>query len=608
MENPKRDIVSLKEQVSLLPDMPGVYRFLDDDGRVIYVGKAKNLKKRVSSYFVARADHNRKVQALVRHIASIMHTVVESEADALLLENNMIKSLQPKYNILLKDDKTYPWIVVTRDPYPRIIQTRRVDPSGGTYFGPYASVAVQKNMLDLVRKLYMIRTCHLQLTPERVAQGRFDVCLEYHIGNCKAPCVGRISQNEYVESVRMAMQTLRGDLRQAEDYLRGMMAREAAALRFEEAQRVKDRLDRLENYRSRSVVVSASGGDMDVFYPVIDGYTAYCNYMHVVSGAIVNSYTIEMKLAIEEDLETVLSFAMERIYQKLSARPEHEIIVPVMPQEGEFGGHRFTVPSRGDKFKLLTLSERNCRLYRLERLKQMERSDPSHHTDRLMETMRRELNLTRQPRHMECFDNSNLQGTYPVSSCVVFRDGRPSRKEYRHFNIKSVVGIDDFASMAETLTRRYGRMIDEGTPLPDLIVVDGGKGQLSAAHNVLVKLGIADKVQIVGLAKRLEEIFYPGDSTPLYLDKSGETLKVLMHIRDEAHRFGITFHRNKRSAGQIKSRLESIPSIGKGSIEKLLKRFKSIKGIRAAGFDELVDTVGQRRAEALKNYLGKEDE
>lgn len=599
-------LLPLQEQVSLLPEMPGVYRFLNDEGVVIYVGKAKNLKKRVSSYFVARADHNRKVQALVRHIASIVHTVVESEADALLLENNMIKSLQPKYNILLKDDKTYPWIVVTRDPYPRIIQTRRVDPSGGTYFGPYASVAVQKNMLDLVRKLYMIRTCHLQLTPERVAQGRFDVCLEYHIGNCKAPCVGRIGQAEYVESVRMAMQTLRGDLRQAEEYLREAMERESAALRFEEAQKIKDRIDRLESYRSRSVVVSATGGNMDVFYPVIDGYTAYCNYMHVVSGAIVNSYTIEMKLAIEEDLETVLSFAMERIYQNLSVGPEREIVVPVMPTDGAFEGHRFTVPSRGDKFRLLTLSERNCRLYRLERLKQMEKSDPSRHADRLMETMRRELNLSRQPRHIECFDNSNLQGTYPVSSCVVFRDGRPSKKEYRHFNIKSVVGIDDFASMAETLTRRYGRMIDEGTPLPDLIVVDGGKGQLSAAYGVLTNLGIAGKVQIVGLAKRLEEIFYPGDSTPLYLDKSGETLKVLMHIRDEAHRFGITFHRNKRSAGQIKSRLESIPSIGRSSIEKLLKRFKSIKGIRAADFDELVETVGRKRAEALRNYLDDE--
>ena len=608
MDNIKKGSVSshLKEQVSLLPDMPGVYRFLNDEGVVIYVGKAKNLKKRVSSYFVARADHNRKVQALVRHIASIVHTVVESEADALLLENNMIKSLQPKYNILLKDDKTYPWIAVTRDPYPRIIQTRRVEPSGGTYFGPYASVAIQKNMLDLVRKLYMIRTCHLQLTPERVAQGRFDVCLEYHIGNCKAPCVGRISQSEYVESVRMAMQTLRGDLHQAEEYLRGLMEKEAEALRFEEAQRVKDRLDRLENYRSRSVVVSATGGNMDVFYPVIDGYTAYCNYMHVVSGAVINSYTIEMKLAIEEDLETVLSFAIDRICRKLSVELEHDVVVPVMPPEGEFEGHRFTVPLRGDKFKLLSLSERNCRLYRLERLKQIEKSDPSRHADRLMETMRRELNLQRQPRHIECFDNSNLQGTYPVSSCVVFRDGRPSKKEYRHFNIKSVVGIDDFASMAETLTRRYGHMIDEGTPLPDLIVVDGGKGQLSAAYGVLTNLGIADKVQIVGLAKRLEEIFYPGDSTPLYLDKSGETLKVLMHIRDEAHRYGITFHRNKRSAGQIKSRLENIPSIGKSSIEKLLKRFKSIKGIREADFDELVETVGKQRAEALRNYLGQD--
>ncbi len=605
-ETDKRD--KLKEQVSLLPDMPGVYRFLNDEGVVIYVGKAKNLKKRVSSYFVARADHNNKVRALVRHIDSIMHTVVESEADALLLENNMIKSLQPKYNILLKDDKTYPWIQVTRDPYPCIVQTRRVDPGCGTYFGPYASVSVQKNMLDLVRKLYMIRTCRLKLTPEGVVAGRFDLCLEYHIGNCKAPCVGHISQSEYVESVRMAMQVLRGNLREAEDYLKSRMDEEAAALRFEEAERIKERLHRLENYRSRSVVVSAGGGDMDVFFPVIDGYTAYCSYMHVVGGAIINSYTIEMKLAIEEDLETVLSFAIARICEQLSVPLARDVIVPLMPADGEFEGHTFTVPLRGDKFKLLTLCERNCRLYRLERLKQMERSDPSRHTDRLMETMRRELGLKRQPRHMECFDNSNLQGTYPVSSCVVFRDGRPAKRDYRHFNIKSVVGIDDFASMAETLTRRYGRMIEEGTPLPDLIVVDGGKGQLSSAYKVLCDLGIDDKVEIVGLAKRLEEIFYPGDSTPLYLDKSGETLKVLMHIRDEAHRFGITFHRNKRSAGQIKSRLEQIPSVGKASVERLIKRFKSIKGIQAASIDDIASVIGRSRAEAVKNYLTDKDE
>lgn len=595
----------LKEQVSLLPDMPGVYRFLNDEGVVIYVGKAKNLKKRVSSYFVSRADHNNKVRALVRNIDSIMHTVVESEADALLLENNMIKSLRPKYNILLKDDKTYPWIAVTRDPYPRIIQTRRVEHGAATYFGPYASVSVQKNMLDLVRKLYMIRTCHLALTPEKVAAGKFDLCLEYHIGNCKAPCVGRISQQEYVESVRMAMQVLRGNLKEAEDYLIGLMNRESEALRFEEAAHIKDRLDRLENYRSKSVIVSATAGDMDVFYPIIDGYTAYCNYMHVVGGAIINSYTIEMKLAIEEELDTVLSFAIERICEKLSVTLSREVLVPIMPPEGEFAGHRFIVPVRGDKFKLLTLSERNCRLYRFERLKQMERTNPAKHTERLMETMKRELNLKKQPRVIECFDNSNLQGTYPVSSCVVFRDGRPSKKDYRHFNIKSVVGIDDFASMAETLTRRYGRMLEEGTPLPDLIVVDGGKGQLSSAYGVLRQLGIADKVEIVGLAKRLEEIFYPNDSTPLYLDKSGETLKVLMHIRDEAHRFGITFHRNKRSAGQIKSKLEDIPSIGKGSIEKLLKRFKSLKGIKEASQEEIFDTIGTARGRILINYLSE---
>lgn len=595
----------MKELVSLLPESPGVYQFLNSEGTVIYVGKAKNLKRRVSSYFLSSRNHGRKVLALVRNIADIRHTVVQSEGDALLLENNMIKSLQPKYNILLKDDKTFPWIVVKNEPVPRILSTRQLVKDGSRYFGPYTSVGMQKAVLDLVQKLYFVRTCHLPLTEEGIRRGKFSLCLEYHIGNCKAPCVGKQSLEEYRQNIRVAEDTLKGNLREAKNYLQQEMERAAAGMRFEEAQRVKERLAMLERYESKSIIVSPLLHDIDVFSLVIDGSSAYCNYMHLSKGAVIYSYTIEMKLNLEESFAAVLSFAIGRILDKIERQPAKEVIVPELPEEGDFPGVTFTVPQRGDKLKLLQLSEKNARLFRLEKLKQIEKKNPERHTQRIMEQMKRELNLDELPRRIECFDNSNIQGTYPVSSCVVFINGRPAKKEYRHFNIKTVVGIDDFASMKETLLRRYSRVLEEGAPLPQLIVVDGGKGQLSSAYEVLCRLGLEKRIRIVGLAKRMEEIYFPHDPYPLCLDKSGETLRVLMHIRDEAHRFGITFHRNKRSAGAIKSELEDIPTLGPRSIEKLLRRFRSVAKIREASPEELAETVGKSRAEAIRNYFDK---
>lgn len=591
-------------QLSLLPSDPGVYRFLDNEGTVIYVGKAKNLKKRVSSYFMSRSAENRKVAAMVRNICDIMYIVVSKESDALLLENNMIKSLQPKYNILLKDDKSFPWIVVKNEEFPRIMQTRNPVRDGSVHYGPYASVALQKSMLDLVRKLYRIRTCNLRLTRNGVETGRFGVCLEYHIKNCKAPCVGYQSYEEYREAVSVAQNILKGNIKEAKEYLTRLMTEASERLQFEEAGRLKERIEMLTGYESRSVIVSGQLHSLDIFSLFIDGMVAYCNYMHINNGAVVYSYTIEMRLSIEESAESVLGFAISRIYDRLKRTPAREIVVPFTPEYSDvFENVLFTVPKRGDKQKLLELSEKNCKMFRIEKMKQLEKVNPEKHSDRIMQRMKRDLMLEREPRHIECFDNSNIQGAYPVSSCVVFRDGKPYKKDYRHFNIKTVEGIDDFASMRETIMRRYSRMIEEDVALPDLIVVDGGKGQLSSAYEVLKELGIEHKVDIIGLAKRLEEVFYPLDSTPHYLDKSSETLKVLMYIRDEAHRFGITFHRDKRSKGFIRSELEQIDGVGSKTIESLIKHFGSVSKIKSANVESLTEVVGDSRAQKIKNYF-----
>lgn len=593
--------------LSLLPEEPGVYRFFDSVGVVIYVGKAKNLKKRVSSYFTSRSNENRKVTALVRNICDITYTIVSSEGDALLLENNMIKSLQPKYNILLKDDKSFPWIVVKAEEFPRIMQTRNPQKDGSSYYGPYASVAMQRSILDLVRRLYSIRSCNLRLTEGAIERGRFGVCLEYHIKNCKAPCVGYQSREEYGEAVSAARSILRGNLAAAREYLQAKMREAAEFLRFEEAAQFKERMDMLSSYESRSVIVSSQLKSLDVFFPIIEPTVAFCNYMHIENGAVVNSYTIEMKMILEESAEQVLSFAIMQIYERLERSAAREIVVPYSPEYSEgFEYTTFTIPRRGDKLKLLELSEKNCRIFRLEKIKQIEKTNPERHVERVMQRMKADLMLDKEPRHIECFDNSNLGGTYPVSSCVVFRDGKPAKRDYRHFNIKSVEGIDDFASMKETLTRRYSRVIEEGSPLPDLIVVDGGKGQLSSSYEVLKELKIEHKVEIIGLAKRLEEVFFPNESLPHYLDKSSETLKVLMHIRDEAHRFGITFHRNKRSKGFIKSELECVEGVGSKSIEALLKHFGSVAKIKKGSLEQISAVVGKSRALKIMAALNRD--
>ncbi len=597
-----------KRQAAELPLDPGVYRFLDASGEVIYVGKAKSLRKRVTSYFVDSAGHPPKVRIMVRHIRRIEYTVVGSEADALLLENNMIKSLRPRYNILLKDDKTYPWIVVRNEPFPRVESTRRLVRDGSRYFGPYASVTMQKAVLEMVRGVYQLRTCTLDLSPKAIARGKYTVCLQYHIGNCRGPCAGHQSEEEYNRSIELVTQILRGDLRPTAAWLREQMETAAAVLDFESAAKYKARLDLLQGYRSRSVVVSNKLSDLDVFSLLADPDTgtAFCNMVRIVGGAVVNSFTAEFSLGADSDPESILTAAIQQIAERLSDGLAREVVVPLLPAEGLFPGVAFTVPKRGEKLELLQFSEKGARLARLEKLKNIEARNPERRVERLMGVMQRELRLDRPPRHIECFDNSNLQGTNAVAACVVFRDGKPSKKEYRHFNIKTVVGIDDFASMREVLTRRYSRLTQEGADLPDLIVVDGGKGQLSAAYGVLRELGLEKRIAIIGLAKRIEEVFYPHDPMPYYLDRNGETLKVIMHLRDEAHRFGITFHRQKRSKAAIRSKLEEIPGVGPASIQKLLRRFKTVSGIRQATSAELAEQVGAARAEAVRKFFGEQ--
>ena len=596
-------IEELKAKVALLPESPGVYQFLGADGQVIYVGKAKNLRRRVYSYFTSRANESPKVRVMVSRIADMRHTIVASESEALLLENNMIKSLQPRYNILLKDDKTYPWIVIRNEPFPRVRSTRRLERDGSQYFGPYASVYVQKAVLDMVHGIHQLRTCSLNLSPEAIAKGKYSVCLEYHIGNCKGPCVGLQSEEDYREGIAMTASLLRGDTRATNAYLKRKMAEAAAEMRFEDAARYKKRIEILSNFQSKSVVVSNTLTNLDVFSLVTDEDAAFCNFMRIADGSVVNSFTVELKPGLEDEPRDILTYAIGSIAERLSGSLSREVIVPFLPAEEMFEGVAFTVPQRGDKMRLLELSERNSRLYRLERLKQIEIKDPARHTDRILGTLQKELHLSVPPRHIECFDNSNLQGTNPVAACVVFRDGRPSRKEYRHFNIKTVVGANDFASMEEVIGRRYSRLVEEGAELPQLIVVDGGKGQLSFAYETLRRLGLEHRIAIVGLAKRIEEVYFPHDPMPYYLDRNSEALKVLMHIRDEAHRFGITFHRKKRSLAFIKSELESIPSLGSRSVDKLLKHYRTLSNIGKAGEEELAGLIGRRRAREVVRYF-----
>lgn len=600
----------IKECVAALPHSPGVYQFVDKNGTIIYVGKAKDLKRRVSSYFVESKEHSAKVIVMVRQAVDIRHIVVDSEQDALLLENSLIKSLQPRYNILLKDDKTYPWIVIRNEQFPRIQSTRQVIRDGSQYFGPYSSVSMQRSILEFIRDVIPLRTCKLNLSDQAIKAGKHSVCLQYHIGNCKAPCVGYQSKEEYAESIELVKSILKGDLRPVREWLEKEMLYAAQELRFEVAEHYKHRLKALTEYQSRSVIVSSKIVDSDVFSLLRDDEdVAYCNFLSVRHGSIVAVQTIRLKPGIEASDEDLLSHAIEHIVESMNIKLSREVIVSVMPSAAIlFDGITFTIPKRGEKADLLEFSLRSARIYRAEVLKNMEIKNPERHTERLMEAMRKELHMSKQPRHIECFDNSNLQGTNPVASCVVFRDGKPSKREYRHFNVKSVVGPDDFASMREIVYRRYSRLLEEGAELPDLIIVDGGKGQLSSAYSVIKELGIENRVTIVGLAKRLEEVFYPGDPTPYYLSRTGEPLKVICHIRDEAHRFGITFHRQKRDKSFIDSELSHIPGIGDKSLTTLLRHFKTVRTVREASMEQLTEIVGAKRAKAILTYFGDSEE
>lgn len=590
----------LREKIAILPDTPGVYTYYDAEGVVIYVGKAKNLKRRVSSYF-NRTHDSLRTNLLVRAIADMSYIVVPTEQDALNLEASMIKEYQPRYNVLLKDDKTYPWIVVTNEYFPRVFLTRQRVRDGSKYYGPYTSVAVARTVIELIRELYPIRTCRHPITPEWIARGKGRLCLEYHMKRCLGCCTGQVDRVKYMEYIEHIRQILRGDTAPVMQFLRDEMSRLSGELRFEEAQELKEKYKLIENYQSRSVIVSQTIEEIDVFGIDDDGADLFVNFMHVHRGAVVRSLTLQYKRRLDETQPQILSLAMNEIARKLGISFD-EVVVAELP-DIEPEGVTFTIPKRGDKAKLLEVSQRNARQYKIDMLKNMERKNPEQRVERLLERMKADFRLSELPRHIECFDNSNIQGTNPVASCVVFKNGKPSKSDYRHFNIKTVVGPDDFASMKEVLTRRYTRLMEEGKALPQLIVVDGGKGQLSAAVEALDEMGLRGTIAVVGIAKRLEEIYFPGDSIPLYIDKNSETLRVVQHLRDEAHRFGITHHRNRRSKGQTVSELDAIKGVGEATRTALLRRFKSVKRIREASIDEIADVIGPSRASIVYNAL-----
>ncbi len=591
----------LQEKIAILPETPGVYMYYDAEGTVIYVGKAKNLKRRVSSYFNRTHDVLR-TNLLVRAIADMSYIVVPTEQDALNLENSMIKEYKPRYNVLLKDDKSYPWICITKELFPRVFMTRQRLKDGSKYFGPYTEAGAARAVLELARELYPIRACRIPITPDTLARGKGRLCLEYHLKRCKGCCVGKISHEDYARYIENIRLILRGDTGELMDYLRGEMERLSSELRFEEAQDLKVKYQLVERYRAKSVIVSQTLDSVDVFGLDDDDSDVYINYMHVRRGAVVRSVTLQYKRRMEETQAQLLSYAMDEVRSRFGLAYD-EVIVPLEP-DAEFPGATFTVPQRGDKAKLLDVSTRNARQSKLDVLKQMERLDPEKRTGRTLERMKADFRLNVLPRHIECFDNSNIQGTNPVASCVVFRDAKPSKKDYRHFNIKTVEGPDDFASMKEVLTRRYTRLMEEAPDdLPQLIVVDGGKGQLSAAVEALDEIGLRGTIAVVGIAKRLEEIFFPGDSVPLYIDKNSESLRVVQQLRDEAHRFGITHHRNRRSKSAIVSELSQIKGVGPGTEQALLSHFKSVKRIREASLDALADVVGPAKARVIRDHF-----
>lgn len=586
-------------QVQTLPENPGVYQFFDHTDTIIYVGKAKNLKKRVSSYFNKEHD-SPKTRILVSKIIRIEHIVVATENDALLLENNLIKKYQPRYNILLKDGKSYPWICISNERFPRVFFTRKMIKDGSTYFGPYTNLKIVRTLLDLIKDLYPLRNCRLELSQQNIDNGKFKVCLEYHIKNCKAPCEGLQSEEDYNHNIQQIKEILKGNLKEVISLFKEEMIQLAQDLRFEEAQEIKVKLEHLENYQAKSTIVSAKIHNVDVFSIVSDEEYAYINFLQVAYGAIIGGHTLEIKKKLDETDQELLELGILELRERFHSQSK-ELIVP-FPITVDTS-LSLNIPKAGEKFQLLQLSERNAQAYRQEKFKQVKILDPERHTNRLLSQMQRDLHLSVPPVHIECFDNSNIQGTNPVAACVVFKNAKPSKKDYRHFNIKTVEGPNDFASMEEVVFRRYHRLLEEDEPLPQLIVIDGGKGQLGAALKALEALDLRGKIAIIGIAKRLEEIFYPGDSIPLYLDKKSETLKVIQHLRNEAHRFGITFHRQKRSNSAIQSELDTIKGIGKQTREALLKHFKSVKRLKEASLEAIIEIVGASRGEKIWNYF-----
>ena len=587
--------VPIEVQLSSLPNNPGVYQFYDESGTILYVGKAKNLKKRVSSYFTKNHEYG-KTRVMVKKISTIKHIVVKTESDALLLENNLIKKHQPRYNVLLRDDKSYPWICIKNERFPRIFPTRKLIKDGSEYYGPFTSMRTVRTLLDLIKSVYPLRTCNYDLSQEKIAAGKYKKCLEFHLGNCKGPCEGLQQSEDYHKQIEDIREIIKGNFKSSLHYFKHQMKELANAMEFEKAQQIKEKIEVLENYQVKSTVVNPKISNVDVFSIFSDETHAYVNFLQVSHGAIIRSHTIEIKKKLDEKNEHLLQLAVVEIRQRFSSDSK-EIYVPFPLQIDDT--IKVYVPKLGDKKKLLDLSLQNAKMYRQERFKQMKIVDPDRHTKRIMAQMKGDLRLSEEPIHIECFDNSNMQGSHPVAACVVFKNGKPSKKEYRHFNIKTVVGPDDFASMEEVVFRRYRRLLNEAKSLPQLIVIDGGKGQLSSALKSLEVLGLRGKIAIIGIAKRLEEIYFPEDPIPLYLDKKSETLKIIQQLRNEAHRFGISFHRNKRSTAAIQTELEKIDGIGRKTADQLLQQFKSVKRIKEASLEALTKTIGQVKAKKV---------
>ncbi len=594
----------IQDTLKILPQVPGCYQFLDEKGKIIYVGKAKNLKKRVSSYFNKYQEHP-KTRILVRNTRQIKYIVVNTEEDTFLLENNLIKELQPRYNVMLKDDKSYPSIVIKNEFFPRVFKTRNILKDGSKYFGPYTSVLSVNALIDIIRKVYKVRTCRLNLTPENIATGKFKVCLEYHIKRCEGPCEGFQTLESYNKNIADITEILKGNVSLIEKQIVEEMQRLSEELRFEEAQQLKEKLLLIQNFREKSQVISNIHYNLDVFGFAEDENSAFINYLRVVNGAVIQAYTFEYKKRLDETPEELLGLGIVEMRQRFGSDSK-EIIVPFLP-DLILSGVEFTIPQRGDKKKLSELSDKNVKQFKIDKLKKSEMLNPEQRITRILKTVQKDLHLKELPWHIECFDNSNIQGTNPVAACVVFKKAKPSKKDYRHFNIKTVVGPDDYASMSEIIHRRYSRLLDEGKSLPQLIVIDGGKGQLHAAADSLQKIGLYGKIAIIGIAKRLEEIYFPEDSVPLYIDKNSETLKLIQQLRDEAHRFGITHHRNRRSKSQVTSELDQIKGIGTQTKKKLLSHFKSNKRIKEASEEEVVSLIGKSKGKLIIEYFNKEE-